>query len=232
MSQISGIELATIAEPIRPALQKYSEQTDGAVTFDIDAAAVLELTPDKPNSARSATPVRHLGEIAGTLYVIVFDMEDGTGDEKTFKLQDSMLGGNYPLESKIVPRSKAGIHSEAHLAIASLYPYSDEDPVMFANNLDLVTLTDQHRLRQLGYLGQSLYDLSKASVSGTELDPTVTLTTGYSSESGERFGDPHAVYNKRLTVQVAAFLAVTDEMAAEHGQMLQSLGAVEPSLRF
>lgn len=230
MSKVSGIELGGISETVRPALQAYSELADGAVAFDLDSAAQLRLTPEKPNTARSESQVHHLGEVAGTLYVIVFDMEDGTGDENTFKLEDSMLGW-YPLRSEFVPRSKAGIHSEAHLALASFEPHSDEAPIMFANHLDVVSF-NAGRMRQLAHLGQDLYDYARAERGQTIVEPTATLTTGYSAATGERFGDPHAVCNRRLSVQVAAFLAITDELADQHSSALQLLGAQEPELRF
>lgn len=231
MSRVSGITLDTLAETIPSALQAYSEVSDGAVVFDIHAAAQLELTPDKPNSARSATPVHHLGEVAGTLYVIVFDSKDGTGDENTFKLQDSMLGGSYPLESKLVPRSKAGFHSEAHLAIAAFWPTADPDPILFGNHLDMVSLKDG-RMKRLAYLGQDLHDFTQASSGNMTLGPTATLTTGYDSETGERFGDPHSVYNYQPFVQIAGFLAITDSEAARHASSLTLLGARQPELLF
>lgn len=232
MNTVSGVELETMSDPIRVALREFSDRSNGAVQFNVDAAAQLQLTPDKPNSARSATDVLHLDEIAGTLYVIAFDIEDGTGDENTFKLVDQMGGGMYPLEPKVVPRSKAGYHSEAHLALASFFANSDEDPILFANNLDLVGLRNGI-LSQMGTLGQSGYDFARASFRKIDAEPTATYTTGYSSETGERFGDPHAVYNaKPHFIQVAGFLAISDEIAGRHAAALARLGAVEPNLNF
>jgi hypothetical protein len=231
MNTVSGLSLEKLAEPIRPALEAYAEQSDGAVVFDLDGATKLELTPDKPNSARSATPVEHLGEVAGTLYVIVFASEDGTGDESAYKLDDSMLGGGYPLLPKVVPRSKAGTHSEGHLSIATFFPYADEEPIMFANHLNLVSFKEG-RLAQLAHLGQDRYDYVQATFRNTAAEPTATFTVGHNQETGERFGDPHSVFNKEFLVQIAGFLAITDDNVAKHYEALQALDVKEPILHF
>lgn len=232
MNHVSGVPLKSFEEPIRAALSRYSDNTDGRVVFDTDSAPRLELTPDKPNSARSATVVKHLGETAGTLYVIVFAHEDGTGDESAYKLTDSMSDGSYPREPKVVPRSKAAFHNEGHLTIASHFPHEPNlDPVMFAGHLDLIGFKEA-RFAQLAHLGQGLYDFTEATNRERPAKPTVTFTTGYSEATGERFGDPHSVFNYQQHIQVCGFIAVTNELADQHGAMLKTLGAVEPVLQF
>src|SRR5262245_9567092 len=104
--EILGVPLVTFAGPIEAALTKYSDiaaeaEADG-VAFDIDTAMNLSLTPDKPYSALSASPMRYCGEIAGTLYVIAFKPGDGTGDENSYELRDLDVGG-YPNQAAIVP---------------------------------------------------------------------------------------------------------------------------------
>ncbi|MEI6850544.1 MAG: hypothetical protein WCK26_01090, partial [Candidatus Saccharibacteria bacterium] len=78
-NEVKGVKLSNFEEPIRYALQTYSEIALGKVAFDIDTASKLELTPDKPNSARSISNVIHLGEVATKLYIIAFAPDDGTG---------------------------------------------------------------------------------------------------------------------------------------------------------
>lgn len=232
MSDLQGINLESISEPIRAALSRYSEESDGKVEFDLDGAAKLELTPDKPYSARSATEVRHLGETVTTLYVIAFAEEDGTGDESTYKLKDSISGGLYPLQPKSVPRSKAGVDSEAHLTIASYSPYSpNEDPIMFAGRMDLISLRNG-RFSRLAILGQNGYDFTEATFRHTEVNPTATFTTGYTEPGHERFGDPHAVFNSQMFVQVCGFVAVSSEVSEAHRSLTADLGAQVPQFAF
>lgn len=86
MSDIRGVPLRKFEEPIRTALAFYSDISDGRVTFDIDQAAQLTPTPEKPYSARSATTVKFMGETATKLYVIAFAPQEGSGDESTYSL--------------------------------------------------------------------------------------------------------------------------------------------------
>ena len=231
MSNVSKSDLINFQDPVRIALANYSERSDGKVSFDLDTATQLELTPDKPNSARSRSVVEHLGKPVGDLYVIVFDYEDGTGDESTYRLKDSMMGGFYPLERKVVPRSKAAVHSEAHLTIASNHPHKpNADPVMYAGNLEVVGFHNE-RFTRLAHLGQTPGQFKDAELGLATAEPTATFTTGYRVSNGERFGDPHSVFNPRMNVQICGFIAVSNEMADEHASMLVDLGAVEPDPR-
>lgn len=233
MNTLAGLPLTSFEDPIREALDLYSDQTDGRVAFDSGNAAQLTLTPDKPNSARSATLVKHLGETLGTLYVIAFDFEDGTGDESMFALDDQIGFGFYPRDAKVLPRSKASLHSEAHLTLASFSLHKpNEDPVMFAGNLELVGFREPRYLAQLAALGQSAANFSKAIFREEQAQPTVTYTTGNRHDTGERFGDPHAVFNSANVVQVCGFVAVSHEMAEAHAAALPSLGAVIPKFRY
>lgn len=239
MNRVADIPLAPFADPIRVALNRYAEETDDRVAFDIDAAAELVHTPEKPNYARSSTPVKHLGEIAGNLVVIVFAPEDGTGDESTYKLTYQMRNGLYPTSTKLVPRSKASIHSEAHLTIASQFVGEpDTDPTLFCGNLDMIgfrttAFRAEPYLSRQADLGHSRSAVVSAMQFGMQLKPAVTLTTGYHASNGERFGDPHAVFNADpFLVQVCGFIAVSEENAAHHAALLPTLGAVEPKLLF
>jgi hypothetical protein len=229
MSRLYGLHLEAIHDPIRWALSEYSGRADGKVSFDVDVATDMEWTPEKPNSARSSSTVKHLGEEAATLTIIAFDHEDATGGG-TYKMTDRMHVGTYPRDDKVTPRSKGALHSEAHLTIASFFGgHHGEGPVMFAGNMDLVGFKDetQTKIGLLAFLGQDPYNFTQATFSETDALPTVTLTTGY-NEAGERFGDPHAVFNATPLIQVCGFIGITNEMAEEHSSMLDHLGAVEP----
>jgi len=218
---------------IRAALGGYQDMAERRVRFDIDAAASFEMTPHKRYTARSASVVEHLGEAIGNLTVIVFDEGDCTGNESDFQLARSMAGGNYPLTPQVVPRRKVDIRSEAHLAIATLMP--GRAPQLYANNLDLIGLKDE-RLNQLAHLGledpAALMHIYENRYQGGPIGPTATLTTGFNPYSGERFGDPHAVYNNQPFVQIAGFLALTDETAVHHASAFSALGAKVPALRY
>lgn len=226
MEMVTERTLQAALHPIETALAEYQRIASGRIRFDIDAAKGLEWTPEKPYTARSASHVEHLGEVVGSLYVIVFNEWDGTGDESSFKLSNDMAGGNYQLIPRVVPRKKEGTRSEAHLSIATILP--NRDPKMFGNSLDLIGL-NEGRLTQLAQLGHDAGKLWRALEGRDTVGPSATLTTGYSPYSGERFGDPHAVFNNQPFVQVAGFLALTDEMAARHSAILGELHAQVPA---
>ncbi len=239
VKEVAGVPLVAFEDPIHYALERYSSQSDGEIEFvDADSVPKLELTPDKPNSARSTTAVTYLGETVGILFVIAFAPEDGTGDESAYRLAD-INTGRFPRAPKVVPRSKSAADSEAHLTIATYQVDGDHDsPYMYAGSLDLIgfELADPTKLRKIGQLGQPPYRLSRPGNPGAS-KPTTTLTTGYfrsgSREGayGARFGDPHAVYNSlEDKVQLCGFLAISPEVAAQHPAVLQSLRAQEPDM--
>src|SRR5579859_2869843 len=110
MYYVAGVPFAAFADPIHTALTRYSERSDGRVTFDRDAATQLRETPEKPNTARSTAVMRYLGEPVGSFVVIAFAPGDGTGDESAYKLSD-LRTGDYPAHTKNVPRSKKAVHT-------------------------------------------------------------------------------------------------------------------------
>lgn len=242
MSDVRGVPLSKLEDPIREALQGWAEYAEETVSFDIDSAARLELTPTKPNSARSVSKIQFLGQTVGDLYVIVFAPGDGSGDEKTFKLPDIAQTGPYPREARVVPRSKAAIHTEAHLTIASQQLDSpNSDPVLFAGSLDLITLKNSPEgniLYKLGSLGfssdgfeehvgdENVYWSRSATATVGYRDLTDTLglqhnLLSFNTASDERFGDPHAVYNATPHLQVCAFLGISPELISQgDGSML------------
>lgn len=152
MSHVSGIELTSITDPVRQALMGYQSWSEHSVQFDIDKASQLELTPYKPNAARSATTVHYLGEAIATLYVIAFRPGDGTGDESAYKLAD-LKTDIYPRNPKVVPRAKS-VHTEAHLTLASFaVDQPNADPLLYTGNLAVIGISGI-TLVPLGEVGQ------------------------------------------------------------------------------
>ncbi len=241
--EVAGVNLRDLEAPIYDALTRFSEETDGRVLFGyLEQAAQLELTPDKPNSARSSVPVYHEYEEAGTLHVIAFAPHDATGDDKTYTA-DRLVNRHFPDDPRYYPRSKANAHAEAHLSILSQRIESHDDPVLFAGHLSLLGIfkrdyfgTEENHLVEIGYVGMESHSFASAvrdGRSGTK--PRATLTTGYRGElehpeaPGERFGDPHALLNRSgLAVQVAGFIAISPEAAPKHLEVLRQLKAREP----
>lgn len=220
--EVAGVKLEKLEEPIREALKGYEEVSEGQLQFDVYQASTLNPTPDKPNSARSATDARYRGDIIGKLYVIAFKPGDGSGDESGYKLDDLSISGPYPHTTRVMPRNKTGTHSEGHLTVVR---HKIEDPnaqpELFGGTFDLLGL-DGKTVKKIGELGH------KATLSSEDLEPFTTLTVGY-DQSRERFGDPHAVFSSVPdAVQVCAFLAVSDEMYHKHPGILTSLSPQEP----
>ena len=200
--EVAGIPLSRLEAPIHSAISIYQRVTNNRIAFDANIACRLVPTPDKPNSARSESKVFYDGGLPGILYVIAFKPGDGTGSEATHKLEDLEIEAPYPRETKVIPRSKEGIHSEVHLTVLrhgidDVHAY----PELFQGNLDELTI-DGKTIRKTYEIGQARDEDIIISVA--------TLTTGY-YQNGERFGDPHAIYNSIPNyLQVCAFLAVAN----------------------
>lgn len=210
--EVMGVSLSRLEDPIRSALKNYQSASDGLV-FDTDKACKLASTPDKPNSARSATDVIFQGEQIGTLYVIAFKPGDGTGTEIDYQLENLHVDSPYPRDARIVPRNKTGIDSEAHMTIVSHnIEDSHAEPQPYAGTFDLLGL-DGTRVKKIGRLG---HPVSKGIAT-----PVTTFTVGY--RGGERFGDPHAVFSTIKAVQVCAFLAISDKVHKDHPRVLVGL---------
>ena len=150
---IQGISLAHFEEPIREALNQYSYMADQRVIFDVETAARLELTPEKPNSARSVSSVQHEGEAdIAQLYVIAFAPGDGSGHPSTRKEYVPGLGW-FHKEDPIAPRAKDGIQAEAHLTLATqLIDQPLSDPKLYAGSLSILGLVDS-KLMTIGTAG-------------------------------------------------------------------------------
>jgi len=216
---IMGVRLERFRDPIRLALATYQDMSK--IKFDIDSACNLERTPDKPNSARSATDAYYNGDLIGKLFIIAFKPLDGTGDEKSHQLKDlTIQKGPYPKHGKIVPRAKTGIHEEAHLTIVTYeIDNAHAEPILFNGSFDLLGL-DEKMIKKIGILGHD--DCIK------EQNPITTLTVGY-DQNNQRFADPHAVFsNMSGNIQVCGFLAVTEEIHKKYGDILNGLNPQFP----
>lgn len=216
-AEIMGVSLSNLEAPIRTALNAYGELSGGNLGFDADNACRLELTPDKPNSARSETEATYQGSLIGKLFVIAFKPGDGTGSEVNYKLKYLIVDSPYPRSTRVIPRNKTGVHSEAHITIASqTVDDVHAEPELYAGRYDLLGLDGT--IRKIGELGHSETE---------DVGPITTLTVGYADM--KRFGDPHAVFSTLpFTVQLCAFLAITEEVHKKYGEILESLNPQLP----
>ena len=209
-----GVPLSRLEDPIQATLKAYQEVANNGLVFASEVACKLEPTPTKSNSARSESDARLGGDVIGKLFVIVFKPKDGSGSEVSYKLADLQVDSRYPVGTQVVPRNKTGVYSEGHLAIAT-HGIDDvhAEPRLYAGTFDLLGLKDT-KIVKIGELGHP--ENQKIMV------PVTTLTVGY--DNGKRFGDPHAVYSAIPgSLQVCAFLAISDEVQKSHPNLLNSL---------
>lgn len=211
-AEILGVSLSRLEDPIRVALRTYEFTSGSGLRFDVEKASRLELTPDKPNSARSVTDLRYWeADLVDKLYVIAFKPGDGTGSEVDHKLDD-IETNPYPRKTLVVPRNKRNSHSEVLLTLVS---HKTEDvhaePDLFAGTYELLGL-DGNRVKRIGTLGH------KQQQTQRPLAPVATYTVGYVPQlhgKDKRFGDPHAVYSDiENSIQVCAFISFYNELNA------------------
>lgn len=228
VSEIAGIPLTDLEDPIYNALSKYENNTDKRVRFQPADASLLELAHDKPYAGRSKTVVRYLNKPVADLIIVAFAPYDGTGAESIHHKLTHTNTGSYPRHPRVIPRPK-DCHSEVHLTIASQFVGSPrQDARMYAGSLDLLGL-EQDDVVKIGELGQPRQDYEQLMSGVHRLGkPTTTLTVGdhYNSATandvGERFGDPHAVYNPFPNMlQVCGFIGVGTPEHAEMFRLLQ-----------
>jgi hypothetical protein len=175
----------------------------------------MKRTPDKPNFARSVVPVRYDDQPIGDMYVIVFMPGDGTGDEKTFKLGQLEIPKEHQYAErpeKVLPRRKDGVFCEGMFPIFSTVGNTRYLFTVSLEELTVDNVADPKKVIKTWDLGmeRSRHDTLPSHYN-------VYLTTGHRSD-GKRFGDPHAIVNATDKIQVAGFLAITDEKKkAAHG---------------
>jgi len=185
-------------------------------SFDVPNL-VFERTPEKNYSAKSVVPVKYLGQNVGNMVVISFQSRDGTGDESLYKIgqlviPERLKHANH--SEKVFPRTKEGIIYELFFPLFSVY----ENKInLFATSLEEITVDCVEKpkavkkawdlgLNSIDYVKRVKYedkDIAQKCIA------KIYLTVGYRGE-GQRFGDPHAIYNPipMNALQVAGFLTV------------------------
>lgn len=214
-TEVAGVKLASVAEPLAYALEAYRDLSRGRLDFDvIKAATTLELTPDKPNSARSVVSVTSGEKSVGDMYVIAFQPGDGTGDESFIKLHGGVtFAEGIPISKNVLPRQKAGVATEVHLPLFSQrIDDVHAEPELFGGNYDLLGLR-RNLIKKIGELGHQKLQHNKSHLG--EFSPFAMFTVGTTPTEGpeqKRFGDPHSVYvpEDAEMLSFCAFLAVSD----------------------
>ncbi len=211
---IDNARLGSLRKPLKDALEGYQEYLGGAVRFE--DFPDFALTPEKPNSARAVVPVTYSGRRAGDLYVILFQEGDGTGDAKTYKLNELAVPNELSYLEKperVIPRAKTGVICEGFFPLFSM---KNSRPIMFAACLDELGVDDVENPQRIEYawkLGENRLNYFLATGCGKKIAPRVYFTLGQ-DRGGRRFGDPHAIYYRVQTggmLQVAGFLAISDK---------------------
>lgn len=217
------LDLPAMREPLREALAVYESHYGGDLRFG--DFPELAPTPEKPNSARTVVPVSYKGLPPLDMYTIVFLPHDGTGDANTYPLGELDIPDYLQFAEKperVIPRSKRGVDYEGFFPLFSV---AGGDCHMFASSLaELRTAGPEERaqwermvpggkftwgIQVEGFLGSYPSEFSQRLQAGFQ--PQVWFTTG--TRNGQRFGDPHAIYNpfESGLLQVGGFLAVKDE---------------------
>lgn len=226
----SSLDLRGMSEELKKGMEEYAELFSGYFSFERNFPP-LRMTPEKPYTARTEIPVHGSNKDSiGTLYALVFQFHDGTGDDKTFKSGDLIIPGRFQAmkdKRKIMPRSKKGTNVEA------FFPFFTElNGRYFRHAVCLEELTvdnpeNPETIVTEGTLGLKAADYTRA-LRGENAEeynaalsrPPLFLTCGY--KDGQRFGDPHSVHCSVPTAgaQVAGFLAVPDDAVVD----LETLG--------
>jgi len=200
------LDLNKFRKALEKSLKLYTTLLD--VELGFQEFPDLSLTPNKPNSARTIIPITYAGTKVGNMYAIVFLQGDGTGDNKTYGLDDIIIPAKFKYDEKperVIPRAKTGIIAEGFFPLFSMNQYDYITP--FAAHLDELTLNKDKVVVPTFQLGQNEAEYLRAIDFGL-----IQLTTGM-DKSGNRFGDPHAIYygvEAYDSVQVVGFLPITD----------------------
>jgi hypothetical protein len=192
-----------------------------------------ELTPLKPNTARSVAQVRVAGEVAGDLYVIIFNKGDSTGEYSEEYPQDSLEVPPLNLSNNIgdatltpgsasYPRPKSQL-AEICIPLVNAMIWPDERVTMYGGTqLRLIGVNNDDSLERpmVTPIDLGSHGVNKNPLQAFSKAPSF-MTLGTDS-FGRRVGDPHAVFNPSENVQIAGFIAATDE------RWLDLLASFEP----
>ncbi len=181
----------------------------------------LKPTPERGYTARMDVPVFVAGKDAGILHVCVFRPGDGTGSDRApYRAENLIIPQSYQHEEKpwrVYPKKKDYI-VEACIPLLTI----NKKGVTYLHTISLEQLAVDHNnnrtITRDWYIGSPPDEYSSAiSRKGmfVETEPQIILTCGY-RRTGERFGDPHAIYAPRggvydNVIQVAGFVAITDK---------------------
>ena len=201
------------------ALQGHERaQSSGSGRLSFGEFPDFVLTPDKSYSAKTVVPVLYNGEEVTTMSAILFQPYDGTGDTSTFSLGSLAVPKQWQHDTKperVLPRAKTGILYEGCFPLFGLKPgLMPLEYIVrpFAISLDelIVDSPDSPTAIVKGWdLGISNENYQILLGSELSLGARVFLTTG-TTRGGQRFGDPHVVYNGRNSIQVAGFVGIRD----------------------
>ena len=210
---INEIDLKTLRRPLEEALAGYEKIIPNLSFGDF---ADIYLTPDKSNSARTIIPVNYKGTKLADMCAIVFAKGDGTGDDKTFKLEDVTIPEYYRHDIKserIIPRSKTGIRWEGFFPFFTLN--EQERISKYLTHLKVLGVTrgqDKEiiTIGQLGSVSEKEFDYRLNHNLVRDEKPAIYLTKY--KKGTEKIGDPHAVYSPNWiakNIQMGGFLSIT-----------------------
>ena len=235
--EIAGVPATKFQAPIIDALRTYERLVEGGparagINFpDLEEAAKLKRIPGKPYSARAGAKVHYGKKVVGDLVVVAFAPGEGSGDESSYKADDLDFD-EYPAVPQIIPRSKEGVVAETHLTLVSALAGEKDSIYPGFGNLSLMGLMGD-RIVKLAELGQEV----PSGEMPENPDLRATMTVGRHElledgvRSGDRFGDPHAIYNDWSNmVQICAFFAFDQEHRANGIKALKAVGASEPAI--
>ena len=218
--------LERISRVLSETIRKYNFFLSGETrcSASIQGDPVLQLTPEKPNTARVVLDFMYGMKKAGDLYVLLFAPGDGTGKAGDYSLEQfRKIPSEYRFKSKpdkVLPRNKLkeGVLTEAFFPLFSVEGSQHFPYLVSLEQITVDNNTNPKKLQKGLSIGFNASLFQSAFLDPTTIfkpeNPSMELTCGY-YRNGQRFGDPHATfYNPKLAeghpnlMQVAGFLAV------------------------
>lgn len=234
--EVCGVDLSEFVNPMKVALGNCQVMSEDRIQFGSNIPD-FELTPNRPNSARTATNLIYLGEKIGMLTFIAYSPGDGTGDESLYLLNDVRFADGASTNRRI-PRSKQAMWGEAHIVVAAADPdNTDNSPVIGAGGLEVVTFIPDTRTIHRGFvLGANPEDIEQQMSGEDRVSIARTITCGPDGmlqdikTTGDRFGDPHATFNPTRFVQVCAYFGITHLAPINQRHIFGHLQARQPKI--
>ncbi len=206
--------LECITSKLRTVLPIYETFLDKNIKFGNHPP--LHPAPNKAYTARTTIPINYKGAKKGDLQIILFKPGDGTGNEDYFTNQDLIIPNDLAFRDKperVFPRYKEGVLVEVLFPLFSIYSNS-----IHINNICLEELTIKYEdgtktIKRMPHLGSNPEMYKQDLRNGVQSRPPfIQMTVGH-MRSGERFGDPHAIYCPKefVALQVVGFLAIREK---------------------